>query len=145
VGRDAPAGTIADAPNGAAVVWQLDAAEPPATIVYPRSRSERRRHDRKYAEGDVREKSFYFRGRDKRLNLRAQNLAMFVQMAEGVDEDTWRYHLEQGEVSRWFREAIKDDDLAAEAEAVERDANLPPAESRERIKAAIAERYTLAA
>ena len=53
------------------------------------------RHTRKYAEGELGEdKSFYFRGPDNALNLRAQNLTIFLQMADGVDDQTWRHHLE---------------------------------------------------
>jgi uncharacterized protein (DUF2384 family) len=38
-------------------------------------RTQHRRHLRKYAEGDLGpERSFYFRGRDGKLNLKAQNL-----------------------------------------------------------------------
>jgi len=41
-------------------------------------RTERRRHQRKYAEGDLgADKSFYFRGPAGALNLRAQNLTLF--------------------------------------------------------------------
>jgi hypothetical protein len=39
--------------------------------------------------------SFYFRGPDDKLKLRAQNLAVFVQLAEGVDDETWLFHLRQ--------------------------------------------------
>jgi hypothetical protein len=103
-----------------------------------------RRHRRKYSEGDVGpDLSFYFRGSDKKLKLRAQNLILFAQLADGVDEATWRYHLERGDYSRWFRDVIKDDELAAEAKAVEKAAALTAAESRERIREAIAGRYTL--
>ena len=53
-------------------------------------RQERRRHTRKYAEGELGpDRSFYFRGPESALNLRAQNLSIFVQMAEGVDDATW--------------------------------------------------------
>ena len=48
-----------------------------------------RRHTRKYAEGELGEdRSFYFRGPDGGLNLRAQNLRLFLQIAEGVDDTT---------------------------------------------------------
>jgi hypothetical protein len=108
------------------------------------SKGERRRHRRKYAEGDIQEKSFYFRGPDGKLNLRAQNLAIFVQMAEGVDDGTWLHHLQQHDYSVWIREAIKDRQLAAEVEQIENhDQN--PASSRERIIAAIERQYTSAA
>jgi hypothetical protein len=107
-------------------------------------RSEHRRHVRKYATGELGEdKSFYFRGPAVRLNLRAQNLALFVQLAEGVDDETWLHHLRGKDYSRWFREVIKDEELAAEAALVEEDASLPPRESRTLIKAAIERRYTL--
>jgi hypothetical protein len=47
--------------------------------------------------------------------------------------------------SRWFRDSIKDPELAADAERVASDPKLAPAESRARIKQAIESRYTLAA
>jgi hypothetical protein len=104
---------------------------------------ERRRHSRKYAEGNLGEdKSFYFRGPEGRLNLRAQNLMLFIQLAEGVDDDTWLYHLRQGDYARWFRMAIKDDELAAEAARVEAQRKMSAKESRAAIKAAIEARYT---
>ena len=57
-------------------------------------RGERQRHRRKYATGTLGpDKSFYFRGPEGSLRLRAQNLGMFLQMADGVDDDTWTYHL----------------------------------------------------
>jgi hypothetical protein len=104
---------------------------------------DRRRHKRKYAEGELGEdKSFYFRGPEGRLNLRAQNLELFSQLADGVDDDTWRYHLRRHDISRWFREAIKDQALAHEASEIEAQADLTPQESRERMRAAIQRRYT---
>ena len=106
-------------------------------------RGERQRHVRKYAEGKLgTDKSFYFRGADRRLNLRAHNLEIFMQMADGVDNDTWLYHLRNGDYSRWFREAIKDDALAESAARIEADLHLDSAASRSQIRAAIQERYT---
>jgi hypothetical protein len=103
----------------------------------------RRRHARKYAEGELGEDvSFYFRGPEGKLNLRAQNLTLFTQIAEGVDEVTWEYHRQAGEYSAWFRNVIKDQDLAQEAAAIEADASLSPAESRQRIVKAVTKRYT---
>ena len=108
------------------------------------SRSERRRHVRKYSEGELEEsRSFYFRGPDDRLNLRAQNLALFLQLGEGVDDETWLHHLRRGEYSRWFREAIKDGDLAAEVAAVEQRADVSAGDSRALVREAIARRYTV--
>jgi HAD superfamily hydrolase (TIGR01484 family) len=127
---------------GEALVWNVDA--PTADIIRrPEPRGDRRRHIRKYAEGQLGEdKSFYFRGPDRRLNLRAHNLSMFVQMAEGVDEATWLHHLHAGDYSRWFRNAIKDDDLALEAQEAEMALRSDPVKSRDRILSAIGRRYT---
>jgi hydroxymethylpyrimidine pyrophosphatase-like HAD family hydrolase len=106
-------------------------------------KDKQKRHARKYAEGDLGEdKSFWFRGPERTLRLRAQNLSTFLQMGEGVDDRTWLHHLRADEYSRWFRDAIKDDDLAAEAAAVEADQSLSAHESRLRIKDMIQRRYT---
>lgn len=108
----------------------------------PRPRAAQQRHARRYAEGALGEdRSFYFRGPDERLNLRAQNLQVFLQMADGLDDDTWLHHLRQGDYSRWFRQAIKDDELAAAAVQVEA-TDLPAAESRARIRQAVELRCT---
>lgn len=98
------------------------------------------RHRRKYALGDLApEKSFYFRGKDGKLNLRAQNLSMFAQIAEGVDEETWLYHLQRGDVERWFTEMIGDKELAQAAH----DASSAHAgEGRRRLLEVIQQRYT---
>jgi hypothetical protein len=105
--------------------------------------SDRRRHRRKYAEGRLGEdRSFYFRGPDGRLNLRAQNLEMFMQMADGVDDATWEHHLRQHDVSRWFRGAIKDESLAEETAAIESRDDLSATESRAHVRAAIQSRYS---
>jgi hypothetical protein len=92
-------------------------------------RSERIRHHRKYAIGDVRYNSFYFRGPHGRLNLKAQNLAIFCQIGEGVDDETWLFHRRRGDYSRWLREVIKDARLAAIVEGIEHQPDLPPAHS----------------
>ena len=108
-----------------------------------RPKEKQKRHARKYAEGELGEdRSFYFRGPDAALNLRAQNLSTFLQMAAGVDDKTWLHHLRAGEYSKWFRDAIKDDDLASEAGTVESDRSLSASESRARLKEIIDRRYT---
>ncbi|CAN5895968.1 hypothetical protein BH23PLA1_BH23PLA1_22370 [soil metagenome] len=63
-------------------------------------------------------------------------------MAEGVDAETWRYHLNRGDYSRWFREGLKDEDLADEAKAIERRDELPPQASLDAIRELIERRYT---
>jgi hydroxymethylpyrimidine pyrophosphatase-like HAD family hydrolase len=102
-----------------------------------------KRHTRKYAEGALGEDhSFYFRGPDNQLNLRAQNLMLFVQIADGVDDRTWLHHLKQGDYSTWFREIIKDRELADEAATIETALQLNARESREKIGSAVIRRYT---
>jgi hypothetical protein len=105
--------------------------------------AERRRHRRKYAEGELGEEcSFYFQGPDHKLNLRVQNLILFIQIAQGVGDEVWQYHLRREEYSHWFRTCIKDDELAAEAASVEQRGDLTPEESRVLIENAIRKRYT---
>jgi hypothetical protein len=128
---------------GEAIAWWRRRGDPPFWIRSVPPRMERQRHHRKYAEGELPpELSFYFRGPAGRLKLRAQNLQIFSQLAEGVDDETWLYHLRRNDYSTWFRDAIKDDGLAEAAEAVERDASLDAAASRARMQALIEERYT---
>src|SRR5437763_1621565 len=56
---------------------------PVGTLLPHRSKAERRRHRRKYADGELPpDRSFFFRGPNGKLNLRAQNLQMFLQIAE---------------------------------------------------------------
>ena len=125
-----------------ALVWNVDSAEA-AFVPRPKPQGERRRHIRKYAEGQLGEdKSFYFRGGGNKLNLRAHNLSMFMQIAEGVDDATWLHHLQAGDYSRWFREAIKDADLAAEVQEAEAVLQSDAPLSRGRILSAIERRYT---
>ena len=103
---------------------------------------DRRRHRRKYAEGRLgKDTSFYFRGPDGKLNLRAHNLILFVDLADGVDEATWQWHRQNGDYSRWLRDCVKDGDLAGEIAAIEQDADAP-AEARRRVRAAVEQRYT---
>jgi hypothetical protein len=116
---------------------------PPIHFKGTAPKGEHQRHLRKYAAGDLGpDRSFYFKGPDGKLNLRAQNLQVFVQMADGVDDATWAFHLAKGDVSQWFREYIKDPDLAQEAEHIARASGLSPSETRTRIKDAIERRYT---
>lgn len=107
-----------------------------------RPSGKKQRHARKYAEGELGEdRSFYFRGPDNALKLRAQNLMLFLQLADGVDDATWLHHLRGGDYSRWFREAIKDDDLAVEAEQIEADGS-DAAGSRAAFREVVEKRYT---
>ena len=106
----------------------------------------RHRHRRKYAEGQLPpDRSFYFRGPQLKMNLCAQNLMLFLQIGDGVDDETWLYHLRRGDFSRWFRECIKDENLATAAERLESLTNATPQESRALIRAAVEQDYTVPA
>lgn len=130
--------------HGHAVIWYREQPSRPVCFEVAEPQSERVRHSRKYALGELPpEQSFYFRGPHRKLNLRADNLTTFLRIAEGVDEETWVHHLRQGDYSRWMRAAIHSEDLAAEAEAVEREQGLAPAQSRARIRHAIEKRFTI--
>jgi len=127
-------------------VWLRRRGRAPFRLVIEPSRTERRRHTRKYAEGELGpDRSFYFRGPEGRLNLRAQNLLLFLQLAEGVDDDTWLHHLRGRDYSRWIRDCIKDRPLAEEVAEIENRADTSPQESRRLIRRAIESRYTLPA
>ena len=131
---------------GEAIVWDRSGSEPPFKLHIASSDMERRRHRRKYAEGELPpDRSFYFKGPGERLNLRAQNLILFMQIAEGVDDATWSYHLERGHYSAWMAESIKDVNLADAVRKVEQQAGLDAAQGRRLIRAAIEEHYTIPA
>ena len=132
--------------EGTALIWHRAAGGSPEVIVLEPTRTERRRHLRKYAEGSLGEdRSFYFRGPEGKLNLRAQNLIVFMDLADGVDEETWLHHLRSGEVSQWLRNNIKDEALADSVVSIERDTSADAAVTRQRVRALIEERYTLPA
>jgi len=100
-----------------------------------------RRHKRKYAKGDMGDNSFYFTGPMHRLNLKANNLMIFIQMGSGVDDETWLFHLCKHDYSNWFRNSIKDEQLAINTENIESRIQNPQ-DSREAIFNFILERYT---
>ncbi len=130
---------------GSVIAWFAGEGRPPFSMQPQPARAERIRHHRKYAEGNMRYHRFYFRGPDGRHNLKAQNLAVFAQIAAGIDEPTWLFHLHRNDYSRWFREAIKDTWLAEQAERIERRADLSPQQSRQLVNELVCARYTLPA
>lgn len=131
------------AAEGDVACWFVRGGQDPFPMRVIHSRAERTRHRRKYAEGDVRYYSFYFRGPAGKQNLRAQNLTIFCQLAEGIDEETWMYHLRRHDYSRWLRDVIKNEELAATVQDIEQRKDLSPDETRAWVRAAIEARYTL--
>jgi hypothetical protein len=132
--------------DGEALALWVGAARPPLVVKPVPSRTEQRRHRRKYAEGRLPEdRNFVFRGPKGKLSLRAYNLMTFLELADGVDDATFLHHLKGHEYSRWFRDAIKDDDLAREADEIESRMARDPSGARKQLRKAIEYRYTLPA
>ncbi len=76
--QPAPSVPESDLASGSAMVWFRGEGRDPFVIKVAPSEAEHRRHIRKYAEGKLGpDRSFYFRGPENKLNLRAQNLEIF--------------------------------------------------------------------
>lgn len=128
--------------DGEAFVWSRhpDGSVLPIQVDSPRQAH--RRHMRKYAMGDVGElHSFYFRGPDNKGNSRARNVWEFVDAGRVVDDAAWQHHLREHDYSAWFRNVIKDEELARLAKEIEDDSTLKPHESRAGISRLILSRY----
>ncbi|MDB4961135.1 MAG: yidA [Myxococcales bacterium] len=137
-----PVAPIEKLAPGHTMYWKI--GENPIEVVTEKPKMERTRHSRKYTEGNLgHDRSFFFRGADGRLNLKAHNLQLFIQIGIGVDDETWLFHLRKGEYSRWIRTEVKDGELSDEIARIEADTAVSAAASREAIKAAIDKRYTL--
>ncbi|TJV44651.1 MAG: HAD-IIB family hydrolase [Mesorhizobium sp.] len=131
-------------PKGERVLfWRPQKRKKIATVKVVEPRQSLKRHSRKYAEGQLDEAgSFYFHGPDDAMNLRAHNLMIFAQIAEGIDDKTWEFHLRAGDYSKWFRNQIRDKDLARETAEAEKDKTLSAEESRKQVLNAVRRRYT---
>jgi hydroxymethylpyrimidine pyrophosphatase-like HAD family hydrolase len=128
-------------PTGQALWWRV--GDPEAVVVHVEpTKIERTRHSRKYMEGNLGpDRAFYFRGAGGKLNLKAHNLLTFLSIGDGVDDDTWLFHLRGRDYSSWLRKQVKDVELADEIERIEVDALSAP-ESRAAVRAAVERRYT---
>ena len=100
IGEPAPPPVAKPLEREQALFWTRGGRQTRLISLFP-PRRQRQRHSRKYAEGELGEdRSFYFRGPARALNLWAQNLSMFLQIAEGIDDATWLHHLRAGDYSR---------------------------------------------
>ena len=127
------------------VAWFITEGHWPLRLRVPLGRAERLRRLHGHVEGDLGSGSFVFRGPDARWELRANNLGTFCQLAEGVDEQTWLFHLWHGDYSRWIRHVLRDDELAREVSTIERRYELPAVDSRRQVLGVITHRYALPA
>ena len=142
IGIKGPVIEMESLPQGEALVWEKKKPSEIFRIHTDPPQSEMKRHQRKYGIGELGEdNSFYFKGPENKLNLRAQNLTLFIQIAEGLDEETWMYHLKKHDYSSWFRNIVKDEKLASEAEVVENQ-TMDHTASKQQIKNIIEKYYT---
>jgi ABC-type dipeptide/oligopeptide/nickel transport system ATPase component len=126
------------------LLWRPKGSREAARLRSEAPRQVHNRHAGKYATGDVGEwHSFYFRGPDDSVNLRARNLAEFVSISRTLNDGIWNYHLQRGDYAEWFRHVIKDDVLTEEAQAARADTTLGIGEARSRLIDAIGRRYKI--
>jgi hydroxymethylpyrimidine pyrophosphatase-like HAD family hydrolase len=145
-GKDAPASPLEKIPKGEAVIWNKGGGGAPVHFSIEPCKTERRRHIRKYAEGELpEERSFYFRGPENKLKLRAQNLIAFTDLADGVDADTWLFHWQRGDVSSWLRRNVKDEELTGQVKELESRYRDDAGRSRRAVRDLIEKKYTLPA
>jgi hypothetical protein len=146
VSIDPPDAGVDTVPVDAALLWHKEGGDAPQLVRIEPNKTERKRHLRKYAEGVLgQDRSFYFRGPEGKLKLRAQNLITFTDLADGVDEDTWLFHWRRGEVSEWVRTCIKDPGLADKVAAIEHEDPDNAMATRQRVRELIEATYTLPA
>jgi len=133
--------TVTPLQKGHAWVWEAEAGTSPFLIKTGIPIHLLQRHKKKYATGDMDYNSFYFRGPEGKLNLKAYNLMIFTQMAQGVDEETWLFHLKRKDYSNWIRYSVHDEELASLVEIIE-EKDMPAFASRKTIVQLILQRYT---
>jgi len=79
--------------KGQALVWDISLNVQPQIITTKKFRQLNQRHIKKYATGFMDYNSFYFtRTQDE---FKSINVLIFVQLAGGIDDETWMYHLKQ--------------------------------------------------
>ncbi len=143
LGRACPALPERGPEVGEAIYWACRTDEPPVLVKIELPKGAVKRHTRKYAEGTLGEdRSFFFRGSSGSMNIRAQNLIMFLQIGEGVDAETYLHHLRDGDFETWLRSAVKDEDLADEVANIAANRDLPIDEIRKLVRSAVEQRYT---
>jgi hypothetical protein len=142
-GRPCPAMPERGPEVGEAIYWACRRDDPPVLIRTEQPRNALKRHTRKYALGKLGDdRSFFFRGRERRLNIRAQNLEGFLDIGDGVDTETYLFHLRNGDFAGWLRASIKDEELADEVAEIAANQRLDATEARKLVRAAVERRYT---
>jgi hypothetical protein len=128
-------------PQHRAIAWWPKSSSP-FWLRRKQSQAEHQRHQHQYFDGSMDPADqFYFRGPENKLNLAAPNLRTFMQLAEGVDAETWMFHLRRGDYAHWFRNSIQDTELAGLAEKLQRDDDVTSVESLKQILELIRKLY----
>jgi len=125
--------------KGEICVWERG-PQNPFRVRYNQPQRLHQRHKKKYGQGDMGDNSFIFTGEGRSLHLVANNLMLFLHIAEGIDIDTWLYHLHRKDFTNWFRLTIHDEDLAKAGEEAEKMTDASG--SRRHVLDFIAEKYT---
>jgi len=128
--------------QGQACVWDVENNTQPFVIQVNMPERMIQRHKKKYAMGDMGYNSFVFTGPNNQLQLRPNNLMMFIHIAEGIDDQTWLFHLNRGDYKRWATDCIHDEELAAKIARAEKES--PHVDSSKKmIVDYIRQKYTL--
>ncbi|MDE3183761.1 MAG: type IV secretion system DNA-binding domain-containing protein [Bacteroidota bacterium] len=127
-------------PKGKVWVWEISQSAP---FVIETKKPEHliKRHIGKYATGDMDYNAFLFKGPENKLNLKANNVLLFVQMAEVVDDETWNFHLKRHDYSKWFADSLHDEELARLSKEIE-NGQSDAATSKDKVLAYIKATYT---
>jgi phosphoglycolate phosphatase (TIGR01487 family) len=143
IGESLPTLSMSAPKENEVLIWQRAPISIIKIVRVDKPKQQHKRHTRKYAEGNLSDEfCFFFRGPNDALNLKAQNLIIFLQIAEGVDDATWMHHLQKRDYSDWFQNHIKDDQLAEATAQIEIDQSLSPAQSRQAIANLVRKGYT---
>ena len=126
--------------KGEICVWEKDSSQAPFKVRYHQPHQLLQRHKKKYAQGEMGDNSFVFTGEEGRLHLVANNLMLFLHIAEGIDIETWCYHLHRKDFTNWFRKTVHDEELAKVGEEAEEMTDA--AASRQLVLDFISQKYT---
>ena len=77
----------------------------------------------------------------KPAGLGAGNLKTFMQLADGIDDETWLFHLRRGDYGEWFLNKVQDEELAAVADQLKSADDVSAEQSRARIHEMIQKLY----
>ena len=131
----------ADDKSHRALAWRLTETD---AIWFSRLPSDldNQRHRHSLFEGEMEEEhQFVFRGANNQFSLRATNLKRFIELAEGLDDETWLFHLKRNDYSNWIEHVIKDYGLADEVRAIETSDDSAAEQTRTAVQQTIEKRF----